>query len=253
MKQHYDTRNGTGHIHGVEASSARLIRATLTAAAAAGAILIFFWLPAEYGIDPTRVGRVLGLTEMGKIKQQLYAEASAEDAALATAREMAPGSAFANDPAVVDRLDAIEKQLVAIAAVVGAQRSTSLPLAEPAVEPAPEVAAAPPIEPAAPVWRDEVSYALAPGQGVEVKLVMKEGVVAEFEWTANGSVLNYDTHGDGGGNSVSYQQGRGVADQAGTLTAPFTGNHGWFWRNRTDKAVTVTLRVRGDYDEFRAP
>ncbi|MBF3109459.1 transmembrane anchor protein, partial [Pseudomonas aeruginosa] len=25
------------------------------------------------------------------------------------------------------------------------------------------------------------------------------------------------------------------------------GKHGWFWRNRTDKSVTVTLRTQGDY------
>lgn len=82
---------------------------------------------------------------------------------------------------------------------------------------------------------------------------MEEGAVAEFEWTANGAVVNYDTHGDGGGNSISYDQGRAVADQTGTLTAAFTGNHGWFWRNRTDAPVTVTLRTRGDHSEVRAP
>ncbi|HLQ18220.1 MAG TPA: hypothetical protein VK146_04505 [Tabrizicola sp.] len=39
--------------------------------AAAGAILILFWLPAEYGIDPTGMGRLTGLTEMGEIKQMM--------------------------------------------------------------------------------------------------------------------------------------------------------------------------------------
>jgi hypothetical protein len=66
-------------------------------------------------------------------------------------------------------------------------------------------------------------------------------------------VLNYDTHGDGGGEKISYEQGRGVPDQAGTLTAAFAGNHGWFWRNRTEDPVTVTLRTRGEYSEMRAP
>ena len=82
---------------------------------------------------------------------------------------------------------------------------------------------------------------------------MEEGAAAEFEWTANGAVLNYDTHGDGGGQNVSYEQGRGVPDQEGELVAAFTGNHGWFWRNRTDAPVTFTLRTRGDYVEMRAP
>ena len=40
---------------------------------------------------------------------------------------------------------------------------------------------------------------LAPSEGIAVKLVMEEGQVARFAWTANGGVVNYDTHADGGG------------------------------------------------------
>ncbi|MEM7444389.1 MAG: transmembrane anchor protein [Pseudomonadota bacterium] len=56
-------------------SSARLLRSTILAAASAGVILVAFVLPAEYGIDPTGLGNVLGLTEMGEIKQELADEA----------------------------------------------------------------------------------------------------------------------------------------------------------------------------------
>lgn len=75
---------------------------------------------------------------------------------------------------------------------------------------------------------------------------------AIFEWTANGSVLNFDMHGDGDG-SISYEQGRGEPSQEGTLTAAFDGNHGWYWRNRTDAPVTFTLNVRGQYDRLLTP
>lgn len=267
--RHLAKMDAQGHIRGVAATSGGLVRATLGSALAAGAILVFAWLPAEYGIDPTGVGTVLGLTEMGEIKQQLYAEAAADDAA-AAAPLAAPVAATAPvDPAFTERLDAIEAQLTAIAAIIGAPPA---PSAEVEVPDAPEVAAAP--EPtdlaartppsaaettaatataAAPVWRDEVSYTLAPTEGIEVKLVMEEGAVATFEWTANGSVLNYDTHGDGSGQKISYEQGRGVPGQDGELVAAFTGNHGWFWRNRTDAPVTVTLRTLGDYAEMKAP
>ena len=34
-----------------------------------------------------------------------------------------------------------------------------------------------------------------------------------------------------------------MPEKAGELVAAFTGNHGWFWRNRTDAPVTVTLRT----------
>lgn len=82
---------------------------------------------------------------------------------------------------------------------------------------------------------------------------MEEGQTARFFWTANGSVVNFDLHGDGGGQSISYEQGRAVPEASGDLTAAFTGNHGWFWRNRTEAPVTVTLRTGGDYAEVRAP
>ncbi|MEC3951142.1 hypothetical protein [Sphingobium sp. HWE2-09] len=46
----------------------RLNRAVLIAAGAAALIATTIVLPAEYGIDPTGVGRVLGLTRMGEMK-----------------------------------------------------------------------------------------------------------------------------------------------------------------------------------------
>jgi hypothetical protein len=47
----------------------QLNRATLFAAAAAAVILVTTVLPAEYGVDPTGIGGVMGLTEMGLTKQ----------------------------------------------------------------------------------------------------------------------------------------------------------------------------------------
>jgi hypothetical protein len=268
------TRDAAGHIRGVEATSGGLIRSTLIASGAAAAMLSIVYLPAEYGIDPTGFGAVLGLTEMGQIKQQLYAEAEAEDAAAANAP-------VTLDTDTMARLDRIEAQLATIGAVIGAppaviaaaaepaeEVAAAAPAPEPTPEPAPEAVAEPapeaaPTETAAAAeaavaeaasdWRDEVSYTLAPGEGIEVKLAMQEGETARFFWTANGAVVNYDTHGDGSGQKVSYEQGRGVPEQEGELTAAFTGNHGWFWRNRTDAPVTVTLRTAGDYAELRAP
>ena len=35
-------------------------------------------------------------------------------------------------------------------------------------------------------------------------------------------LLNYDTHGDGGGQSISYEKGRGVPGDEGELVAPST-------------------------------
>lgn len=51
----------TPNIQSVPATPGRLIRSTLFAAGAAGAILVLFWLPADWGIDPTGVGALTGL------------------------------------------------------------------------------------------------------------------------------------------------------------------------------------------------
>lgn len=70
-------------------TSKQLLRSTFIALVAAIAILVAIVLPSEYAIDPTGIGRALGLTEMGEIKKQLAEEAAADaamDAAKAVAR-----------------------------------------------------------------------------------------------------------------------------------------------------------------------
>lgn len=177
----------------------QLFRSTLIALGAAVVILVTAVLPAEYAIDPTGVGRVFGLTQMGEIKQQLAEEA-------------------ARDAEVVE-----------------------LNLGPPAD--APTVATE--------TRTDEMSVTLRPGEGAEIKLSMIAGARAQFEWTVSGGVVNYDLHGDGGGNSTSYLQGRAAPGHRGELEAAFDGNHGWFWRNRGANDVTVTLRTSGEYASIR--
>jgi hypothetical protein len=67
------------------ASPRRLVRSTLIALGVALLLLFTTVLPAEYGIDPTGVGRILGLTRMGEIKTRLAKEAAADAAADAAA------------------------------------------------------------------------------------------------------------------------------------------------------------------------
>lgn len=187
----------------------QLVRSTFIALGTAIVLLITVILPAEYALDPTGMGRALGLTEMGEIKAQLAQEAEEDQANSAV---VAATKAVQNEP----------------------------------IKAEPEVAVA--VEP---VWKDKIMLSLKPGQGAEVKLVMEKGQIAQFEWTSKGGPVNYDTHGDGNGNSISYEKGRGVPDDQGELEAAFTGNHGWFFRNRNDKTVMVILKTNGDYAEMK--
>lgn len=56
-------------------SNKQLLRSTVIAIIVAAVLLVTIVLPSEYGIDPTRIGRVLGLTRMGEIKMRLAEEA----------------------------------------------------------------------------------------------------------------------------------------------------------------------------------
>ena len=76
-------------------SSAQLLRSTIIAAVAAAAILMTVILPAEYGIDPTGVGKALGLAEMGEIKRELAEEAK---------RDHGASLRQSNEPSIIDRL-----------------------------------------------------------------------------------------------------------------------------------------------------
>lgn len=217
-------------------STGKLIRSTLLAAVAATVLLVTVVLPAEYAIDPTGAGRLLGLTDMGEIKQQLAEEAELDRAnATAVPEQDAP----AETPAPEAQPESEDREVVAEVE----------PSAKPAAT-APAEAEAPAPEPAV-TWRDEVSFTLTPGEGTEYKLTMEEGAVARFAWVSEGGPINFDTHGDGGGNAISYEKGRGVPEDEGDLEAAFTGNHGWFFRNRNDNDVTVVLRLDGDYGELK--
>lgn len=208
-------------------SARRLLKSTAIALATAITILVTIVLPAEYGVDPTRVGSVLGLTEMGRIKMQLAEEAAADEAAPA-AEIIVSGTGSDTIPAIppvdVETID----------------------------EAAPGETTAPaPVEPAAPVWRDEVTFTLAADAAAEYKLVMKESETAEFEWFTDGAKANFDTHADRPGLKYHNYEKGSLARQEGTLTAAFEGSHGWFWRNRSGGSLTITLRTRGDYAEMK--
>lgn len=84
----------------------QLVGSTLIALAGAAALLVTVVLPSEYGIDPTGVGRILGLTEMGEIKIQLAEEAASELATEPPVDNIPSVAAASNPPAATaDRTD----------------------------------------------------------------------------------------------------------------------------------------------------
>jgi hypothetical protein len=195
-------------------STRTLLRSTAIAASVATALLVTVVLPAEYGVDPTGIGGVLGLTKMGKTKLALEKEAA----------------------------EAAQRPTVTTAPCTPA----------PPVSTTAATAKAPPVVKAkAP--SDVTRVILNPGEGKEVKLTMRAGARVAFSWATDKGVVNYDLHSDHPttGAYHGYGKGQGLATHEGVLVAAFEGRHGWFWRNRTDAVLTVTLKTEGDYTEIK--
>lgn len=203
-------------------TSRQLVRSTVIAFITAAVLLVTVVMPADYGIDPTGIGRLLKLTQMGEIKQQLAADAAADVPA-------------------------------ATSAAAGASVVAQATAIQPAAKVVPVETVAPLIQAPQPKseWRDETPFTLKPGEGTEIKLKMVEGGKAQYTWVVKGGTVNFDTHGDATLKSISYEKGRGVASKEGVLVAAFTGSHGWYWRNRGQSDVQVILRTRGDYSELK--
>ncbi len=183
-------------------STKKLILSTIIAACIATVILFTAILPAEFGIDPTGIGQLIGLKEMGEIKTSLRQEMSVEK--------------DTKQPSVTE-LESY-KQL----------NETDLELKT-----------------------ELLTFKLNPGETTEFKLQMLEGAIVEYNWTIDKGHVNYDTHGDSPTiNYHGYKKGQKVQSDQGELIAEFDGNHGWFWRNRSDQETIISLKITGEYQSF---
>ena len=179
-----------------------LARATMLAAAGAAVILTLFVLPAEYGIDPTGAGQVLGIKGMAAKKPADAPKAAGESAPLAIP-----------DKAAIARTG---------------------------------------------IWReDDMTIELAPHSGKEIKALMGKGDSFVFEWSAQGGPAKLDMHGERtnakDGEFTSYWEERELSGGKGVFTAPFAGTHGWYWRNKGEVPVSVTVRVAGFHKDLFEP
>jgi hypothetical protein len=205
-------------------STSKLIKSTIIAAITAGILLLTVVMPAEYGIDHTGVGEMIGLKRMGEIRTSLAEEAKADDAKIAAAAQ-----------AVVD----IEK----IAEVEKVVEVTKTEVVE-----APTVVAQ-----NNPVIKNhEMTFTLAPDEGTEVKVTMVKGAKVDYIWETNGGKSNFDVHGDSKKLKINYHPYYKGTDskREGTLEAAFDGDHGWFWRNRTKQTLTITIKTNGEYTDI---
>lgn len=192
----------------------RLLTSTGLALLGAVVLLVTVVLPAEYGIDPTGLGARMGLL------------------ALDTESPAAVGGALPS---------------IAAGTQMDTAQATGGSYDEPVALPNPAVHQGQPQ-----IWRsDTFDIAMAPGEELEYKAVVQQNQVMLYRWATDRGDVYFDFHADAPGAPegfwVRYQEGEG-SGASGSLTAPFTGNHGWFWQNYNDFPVTIRLEVAGYYD-----
>lgn len=193
-------------------STSKLITSTILAAAIAGALLITVVMPAEYGIDPTGIGNVIGLKKMGEIRVSLAKEEAADRA----------NNSGTNTEVKQDEVNA---------AVASTPQPTGI---------------------GATTLNHEMQVRLAPDEGAEIKVEMSKGNKVQYAWSTDGGKANFDVHADSKELGIDYHQySKGSSQrEEGNIEAAFDGSHGWFWRNRTSNPIVITLKTEGEYTEI---
>ena len=157
-------------------------------------------MPAETDRDPSGLGRMIGLSEMGRIKVALAKDAAADSGAIQSGAAQAERT---------------------VTSVSGSR------------------------------WRDSLTVTLQPAQGIEVKMSMRASEKAFYAWTTDGGDVYFNMHGEPPNAPKDYaahRYGKGTSTaDTGELVAAFDGVHGWFWRNRTEQPVKITLKTGGEY------
>ena len=186
-----------------------LIYSSITAAVSALIILVTVVLPAEYNIDPTGAGRLLGLTELSQRTGRQIPAANAVTAAGVRVPQSAADMRTSGNHQVPYRTDIIE------------------------IEMAPE---------------DELEYKVTLDRGEPLLyswVTDNENHPVYYDFHGE-STAKDGTHPEG--YVMSYEEKQeGASSSHGYLIAPFTGNHGWYLLNFNDRPVTVRLKISGNY------
>ena len=196
-------------------SGKRIALSVVTALVVAAVILVTAVLPAEYGIDPTGIGRALGLTELNAAPTRSF-----------EVKDVLAGNAGVREVEVPDFNDPV-------------------PLPNPAVHQSEDRA----------IETRTMTITLPPDGETEIKTVLRESKVVVYHWETDRGSIYCDLHGHdpeaGNESFVRYREDQEGSNVTGSLVAPFGGEHGWYWLNYNDFPVTITLTVTGFFDDIK--
>lgn len=105
-------------------------------------------------------------------------------------------------------------------------------------------------EPVIGYQENQVTIEVPANSGVEYKFKLQQYANITYEWSSQGNSIYFDFHGEPKGDTTGYFESYTIATAAevqGSMTVPFDGVHGWYWKNISDKGITITLKTQGHY------
>jgi hypothetical protein len=97
---------------------------------------------------------------------------------------------------------------------------------------------------------------LAGLEELEYKAWLTQGEPLLYSWRVEGGPVYFEFHGEPTEGEwppdffQSYQIEESSVAEHGSFVAPFTGRHGWYWRNLSDEPAAITLETNGYYTKL---
>lgn len=104
-------------------------------------------------------------------------------------------------------------------------------------------------------WKDVVTVTIPARGDKEYKVYVDKEQSFSYSWITDGEVLFYDLHGEPQNDTTGYFQSfeKSTESQSeGSLSVPFSGTFGWYWKNNTSQPVIITLKTKGSYKLLEA-
>ena len=197
----------------------QLLKSLIIALIIGAIVLLTAVLPAEYGLDPLGTGKLFGFSKLYQGNEKI------------------------ENNEIYSSLNFKKIKIWKLGSTL------SVPKPSEADNPPPEVQY--------PQREDTIEVVVPAEKGIEYKFKSLKYGSTKYEWVTDEGIVYIDFHGEvkqeNPPKNVFYESYTLAYsnNMAGTLTAPFEGKHGWYFRNETKEDIIVTIRLNGNYELFK--
>lgn len=196
----------------------KIIKATIVALIIGIILLVTAVLPAEYGIDPTGTGKMLGFSK-------LYQPVEKTD--------------------ITNSVQVVEQPSHRILKLENGGSAPEVERPSEANNPAPDKQFE--------EREDSIQISIPAGGDIEYKINMLKYGRVKYEWVTDNGTVFFDFHGEVKQANPSdnvYYESYTVAysnNMIGNFLSPFEGKHGWYFKNKSETDINISIRLKGQY------